>query len=278
MNSILCQNYLPRSKTDEKQMLISCGSSWIYLQSGILEEDGNLVKQPLPYGSLARLILLYISKCAVKKHSRKIILGCRSEILKKIGKKINGENYSKLMQQIKSISVLRMQIGVRYEKINFSEMNSFEFIEYFSENKNKKCFNGKFFPSEIILSENYYNSLINHAVPLNEMDILSISSSSLAIDVYMWLAYRLYRVEKSIFFSWEKILQHFAPEYKDKKDFRKKFITALSHVRQVYPAAQVDVIRGGIVLHQSPPPISLKTAALIDKSPQNETPIILTNQ
>jgi hypothetical protein len=42
------------------------------------------------------------------------------------------------------------------------------------------------------LDEDFYQSLIEHPLPLREAAIRQISSRSLAIDLYVWLAYRLH--------------------------------------------------------------------------------------
>jgi hypothetical protein len=42
------------------------------------------------------------------------------------------------------------------------------------------------------------------------------------------------------------------------KDFKKKFLPALSHVQKVYPKANIKQVPGGILLIGSPPPIPYK--------------------
>jgi Plasmid encoded RepA protein len=49
-------------------------------------------------------------------------------------------------------------------------------------------------PSTIQLSHDYFVSLQEHAVPLNEADLAALAHSAMALDLYAWLAQRLHRV------------------------------------------------------------------------------------
>jgi hypothetical protein len=47
------------------------------------------------------------------------------------------------------------------------------------------------------LSDDYFDSLTRHAVPLNHMAVSALSGSAFALDVYAWLAQRLHRIPPS---------------------------------------------------------------------------------
>ena len=49
-------------------------------------------------------------------------------------------------------------------------------------------------PRQSSLSLEYFNSLQEHAVPLNEADLAALAHSALALDLYSWLAQRLHRI------------------------------------------------------------------------------------
>jgi len=49
-------------------------------------------------------------------------------------------------------------------------------------------------PSVIRLSHEYFTSLQNHAVPLDEQALGGLAHSAMALDTYAWLAQRLHRV------------------------------------------------------------------------------------
>jgi hypothetical protein len=47
----------------------------------------------------------------------------------------------------------------------------------------------------VTINELFFRSLKQHPVPISENALKHISGSSLAIDVYIWLAYRLNVIE-----------------------------------------------------------------------------------
>ena len=49
-------------------------------------------------------------------------------------------------------------------------------------------------PSTIKLGAEYFESLIEHAVPLDERSVAALAHSALALDLYVWLAQRLHRI------------------------------------------------------------------------------------
>jgi hypothetical protein len=66
--------------------------------------------------------------------------------------------------------------------------------------------------------------------------------------------------------------QQFGHEYKNPKDFKKRFLGALSKVLPTYKAARVDQVRGGLRLLPSPPPIA-RTAVVV-KLPESKAPAV----
>ena len=56
--------------------------------------------------------------------------------------------------------------------------------------------------------------------------------------------------------SWENLRDQFGQEYTNSKDFKREFRNVLRQVWLVYPAARIEETPGGIILRESPPPIS----------------------
>jgi hypothetical protein len=114
-----------------------------------------------------------------------------------------------------------------------------------------------FWPDHIELGRAFYESLCEHAVPLDPRALRALQNSALALDTYSWLAHRLCRVRKKggTKLSWRNLKEQFGHEYKTSKDFKREFKRALLKVRAVYPTAKIDEVPGGLVLHSSPAPI-----------------------
>ena len=62
--------------------------------------------------------------------------------------------------------------------------------------------------------------------------------------------------------SWENLRDQFGQEYKNSKDFKREFRDVLRKVWLVYPDARIEDVPGGILLRESPPPISKATFSL----------------
>jgi hypothetical protein len=90
---------------------------------------------------------------------------------------------------------------------------------------------------------------------VREEAIKAIGTRSLAIDVYIWLAYRLHSLGKSTPVSWPAIHAQFGSGFRLARQIKPTFTEALHLALAVYPEARVDVEKDGIVLHPSPPAV-----------------------
>jgi hypothetical protein len=118
-------------------------------------------------------------------------------------------------------------------------------------------------PSTVRLSEEYFRSLGRHAVPLDHRAVTALASSSMALDVYVWLAQRLHRVPvgQPQFVHWAGLHEQFGQGFARIRDFRRKFLQTLHHVTAAYPAARLEYGEGGITLEHSAPPVPPRHAA-----------------
>lgn len=257
LHAIFCQVGLPRSSIEGTQFIRRSGDAWLSVQAGLLDEGKGPVQQPVPYGSTPRMALAYLTTYAVKNRSKEIPIGdSASEFLRLMGIHDRQQRrYTMLRKQMHALAACRLQIG--YRGRNFSGQPISQFDAWVS---NKDQGQRSFWPGLLVLSEDYYKSLLTSAVPLNFQAMHVLRGSSLALDVYVWLAHRLHRVNgQSYDLSWARIREQFGQDYEGKNpaaDFKKKFKAALTKVKMVYPKARVELIHGGLRLFYSPPPIA----------------------
>jgi hypothetical protein len=112
-------------------------------------------------------------------------------------------------------------------------------------------------PTLVELSLDYFQSLREHAVPLNLEALGALKESALALDIYTWLAQRLWRVHprEAAFITWAALKDQFGPDYGRMDHFKPKFRLALRDVHTVYSDARFELDGRGITLHHSSPPI-----------------------
>jgi Plasmid encoded RepA protein len=114
---------------------------------------------------------------------------------------------------------------------------------------------GSLFVETARLRETFFQQLRQHAVPLDEAAIRSIHNSSMALDVYCRLAYRLHSLSADKPISWTALAGQFGAGIKLRKHFKAAFNESLGLALAVYRDARVDVTPTGLILKPSPPPV-----------------------
>ncbi len=99
------------------------------------------------------------------------------------------------------------------------------------------------------------SQLKKHAVPLHETAIKHIRNSSMALDVYCWLAYRLHALTAAKPVSWAALAGQFGAGIKLRKHFKPAFLESLAFALAVYRDARVEVTETDLLLHPSQPPV-----------------------
>ena len=157
-----------------------------------------------------------------------------------------------------ALAAARLQLGFKGRTYNGQPVQQFD-----AWVANKDTQQRALWPGVMLLSEDYYGSLIESAVPLDNRALHALKGSALALDVYAWLAHRLHRIEgRGVTLHWKSLREQFAQEYKGKdpdKDFKKQFLPVLREFQVVYPQAKVKQVTGGLMLMASPPPIPKKS-------------------
>ena len=258
-HAVLCQVGLPRSKTDAREFMRKSGDAWVNVQAGWLDEGKGPVQQPIPYGAMPRLALAWVSSYAKRYSTREIPIGdSAADFLRLMGYDRQGGRYSTLRPQMHALAACRLQLGFKGRTFNGQPVEQFD-----AWVADGKAGQRSLWPGVMKLSEGYFNSLMESAVPLDNRALHALKGSALALDVYAWLAHRLHRIEgRPVILHWKSIREQFAQEYKGQdpdKDFKKQFLPILRNVQVVYPQAKVKQVTGGLMLMASPPPIPKKS-------------------
>ena len=105
------------------------------------------------------------------------------------------------------------------------------------------------------LDAGFWRSLREHPVPVREEAVRAIGARSLALDVYVWLAYRLHSLTRPTPVTWTALHGQFGAGFKAIRQLKPTFRDALTLALAVYPEARVDLEGNGLVLHPSPPAV-----------------------
>lgn len=259
LHAVLCQVGMPRKKALGRSFERSSGSASILLEAGKLWNGTHFVDQPLPYGAKPRLVMIHVSTEAVKTRNRTIPLGDSiRQFLIALGIDPTGGkrgNYTMFKRQMEALAACRMTLGMtaggRAQTIDAKPISKFE--AWLTPDDGQLAM----WPGLLELSQEFYDTLIEHAVPLNHEAIVSIKDSAMDLDVYSWLAHRLCRVNKAdgVSVSWKALKEQFGQEYERMTHFRAEFLDSLRQVSAVYPDAKLEQTNIGLKLYPSRPPI-----------------------
>lgn len=262
-HSILCQTFLPYRNpgNDLRIWQQKQGNVSLAVQAGFtLNQEGVYEEIGLPYGTKARLILAHINSEAIKNQSRTIdVEGSMSAFIKSIGLNLDGRTIKEVKEQLRRLSTSTLSLGftdgVRGVQYDLRIINAFDL--WFPKNEKQRIL----WPSRVQLSEEYFQSLLNHAIPLDDRALAALSHNAMALDIYSWLAQRLHRIQPNDvhFVSWENIKLQFGHGYDRMNDFKKIFRKTLTIVRTQYHGSKIEeVTNKGFNLRLSPPPIAHK--------------------
>lgn len=265
LHAVLCQVGMPRAATDEREFIRESGFVSMKLEAGSLYDGRRFVRQPLPYGSRPRLVMVHISGEAVRTQCRDIEIGeSIRDFMGRLGVADNGGprgGYTMFKKQMTALAACRLTLGMRAEgravTINTNPITRFE--AWLQPESGQRAL----WPGELQLSQEFFETLASHAVPLDPRALGGLKDSALALDIYTWLAHRLCRVKGPVAkVSWRNLRDQFGQEYADAGNFKKAFRLALRRVLAVYPDARVEEEPGGLLLKPSRPPLA-KTQVLL---------------
>ena len=244
---------LPHKKPNSPVWERDGGPVKLLIESGL---DANKEPVGIPYGSVARLILLYLQTQAVRNKSRQIELGASMNAwLSAMNLSIGGKTYNLVREQSRRISRCRLTF-FRSDAVNQYVSNGAFVRDAIFPLDPSNSDQQSLWLEVVTLDESFYNSLIQHPLPLREVAIRQISGRSMAIDLYIWLAYRLHILPGPVKVTWAALKSQFGPDYRELRFFRRDIIPSLNLALSVYPEAVVTIDdRQGLTLFPSPTPV-----------------------
>ena len=219
----------------------------------------------VPYGSRARLILLFLQTEALRTNSREVELGRSLRAwLSRLGIPIGGKSFKDVREQAERISRCRLsfhiQTGNRAGLVNQNIVDTAMFVG------SDDSAQASLFVDTVRLSETFFEQLKRHPVPIEEAAIRALSNNSLALDIYCWLTYRLHVLQSPRPITWKALQGQFGNGYRGLHHFKPRFLENLHLACAVYPGAQVEVDERGLTLKPSRPPVAPRLPASASKA------------
>lgn len=223
---------------------------------------GNEEAGGVPYGTYPRLILSWLSTEVVKKNNREIILGeSLSDFMKKLGLLVTGGRWgtiARFREQLKKLFSSHIQFTYYSKKEGsfiVANMSIAEKAHIFWDPAKPEQID--LFKSKVTLSENFFDEIIKAPIPVDIRAINVLKDSSLSLDIYFWLTYRLSYLASSMLITFDQLQMQFGGGYADtsqgKYEFKRKFLIQLRNVLAIYPEAKVFMRDEGILIYPSLP-------------------------
>ena len=136
--------------------------------------------------------------------------------------------------------------GYAFEKISIAKRGAF----FEPENGEWK--------SIIEFSEGFFELMRETPVPLDLRVVQALRQNLFALDIYCWLAHRLFYLKKPTRIPWLGLKEQFGSSYLETRVFRFHFRKALGKALEFYRDAKVEDAPTHLILYPSPPAISDK--------------------
>ncbi len=266
LHSGFCQAALPHRepRNPTEPWVRRNGAYQLVIRPGILPLRDRIVSIGVPYGTKARLIMIYFQTEAVRSRSQVVDLGpTMASWLKRMGLGTSGGprgSYAPVREQ--ALRIARCEFTMRFEhsctEARLTDQRIVDGMHLWRDDSSEtELFrSGREWARHVRLSDAFFEHLMDHAVPLSEEAIARLKHSSLALDLYVWLTYRLHALRKETLVPWYALGEHFGSESGHRQlAFRLKEV--LKDVVAVYPEANVEAVQRGLILRPSKPSVPI---------------------
>lgn len=231
---------------------------------------GEHLSVGLPYGAKARLLILWMTTQARANTSgdRWLEIGRIEPWLTEVGVTPHPDAVTMTKEQLVRLTFATFTMILRKEGVDFFRSDRLTEAAVFQEDDLHHYAEGNLarvrFPLGVELSEKAYRRFTsNDVIPVATEALRKISSSAMAIDILLYLSYRLPLIGKgdSELLTWKKLITQFG-NGEPRSKFRQVFEASIGKALDAYQGADVDVTEEGLVLRYSDPAVVRKMFAV----------------
>ena len=229
----------------------------------------------LPYGNLPRLLLAWVSTEAVRTQCRVLILGSSfSEFMRKLDVLSSDSGgttgvRTRLRNQIRRLFHCTVSLIHEDERGDASVSSLIARRTEFWWNERKPD-ESSLWDSKIELSEDFFNEIIRHPVPLDMNMLKALKRSSLGLDLYLWVTYRTFALKWPLRLSWRQLYRQFGADPAKASDkvaqqaFRRDCLRELKKIKTAWPNLNYATGKGVLILSPSTPAIAPTRLQLVE--------------
>ena len=218
-------------------------------------------KTGLPFGNLPRLLLAWVSTEAVRTQSRELFLGTSlSGFMCKLGLPPVGGARTRLRNQMERLFNAHIQLAYEDRQVSASVNAPLASRTEFWWNP-KQPHERALWESRIELGQKFFHEIVSHPVPLDMNTLKALRRSPLGLDLYLWLTYRTFTLQRPLRLSWKQLYRQFgvnpakAGDKRTVDDFRKDCLRELTKIKTAWPDLNYSTGKGVLVLLPSKPAV-----------------------
>lgn len=218
----------------------------------------------LPYGTVPRLLLAWLTTEAVRTQSRELFLGdSLSRFMAELDMMPTGGRWGSITRlKDQTARLFASTVSATYTDKHRQTEAGFRLADTSTlwwDAKSPE--QAGLWQSSVKLSETFYNEIIEHPIPVDMRAIRALKKSPLALDIYAWMTYRASYATKPSEIPWQALAMQFGSDYAQLRQFKAAFMDALRKVHTVYAAANFELGEHGLIVKPTRPHIARKGGA-----------------
>ena len=228
----------------------------------------------LPYGTLPRLLLAWVSTEAVRTQSRVLTLGdSLSAFMRKLGiYSTSGGSTggrTRLRNQMKRLFRCQVELIHKHDRGEQSMASRIADRTELWWNERRPD-ERSLWESKIELGEKFFEEIIQHPVPLDMNILRGLTRSSLGLDIYLWLTYRTFALKHPLRLPWASLYRQFGADPDKASDqatvhnFRTDCLRELKKIKTAWPDLRYTTAKGALVVSPSPSRIPSAQLSLVE--------------
>jgi hypothetical protein len=260
IHSVLAICGLPHERLpiDVREYSKEQGRMALDVTAGFLRDpNGRKVKQTLPFGPKARLVLMHLCSEAMRQKSATVeIAETFTGFVRDMGFSTEGGKKGTLTafkEQLNALAACTMKIsawdGESVKTRNITPIEEFEL--WLSDNPDQRSL----WPSTVTFSDSMFESLQKHAIPVNAHGVKTFAGSSRKLDLYFFLGWRMKNLATPLHISWSALQPQFGSGFHRHRDFQRQFAEELAHILEVFPRLPAKLSDKGLTLQPADPDV-----------------------
>lgn len=228
------------------------------------KESKKEVNIGLPSGSIPRLLFVWMTTEALRTKEPRLLLGnSLSEFMGKLGLIPSGgkrgditrlKNQSYKLFRSEFTLTQRQEKGIHEKDLKVSNERMLFWNEQSPEQKS-------LWESWVNLTPEFFEAITKNPAPLDLRALKALKSSSMALDIYMWLSHRTFYLEKSQHLSWKALQGQLGADYNHEKTLRQNVRKAVNKIKVFWPELNADFDNSEVItLYPSKSLISTREA------------------